>query len=263
MKHKSANMLIIPCLILGTALCGCTTQSVNEAKEIYETYTYADKYEYETDSDGVVETKSYQEEKPTFDETESVHGETMAPIKYKPGSIKNIKMNEEYKHGGYVCSVTDAVITKDMNYAYEVMNTDSADQVCEEIKKICDKNGYIIGTNANFLWVKVHVKYEDSKEITVGFDTLLLYKDKNSDEFKRSGFLDFVQDQKEEGFAYKVVLNGNSERDYYLVLDMYNYNPDISDYYLMGNFGTVTSEKTIIKYSGELIKLDITDKTNR
>ena len=59
----------------------------------------------------------------------------MAPIIYNPGSIKNIKMNEEYKHGGYVCSVTDAVITKDMNYAYEVMNADSADQVCEEIKK--------------------------------------------------------------------------------------------------------------------------------
>ncbi len=130
-------------------------------------------------------------------------------------------------------------------------------------KKICDKNGYIIGTNANFLWVKVHVKYEDSKEITVGFDTALLYKNKNTDEFKKSGSLGFVQDQKEEGFAYKVVLNGNSERDYYLVLDMYNYNPDINDYYLMGNFGTVTSEKTIIKYSGELIKLDITDKTNR
>ena len=115
MKHKSGNILIIPCLILGTALCGCTTQSVNEAKEIYETYTYADKYEYETDSDGAVETKSYQEEKPTFDETESVHGETMAPIKYKPGSIKNIKMNEEYKHGGYVCSVTDAVITREVD----------------------------------------------------------------------------------------------------------------------------------------------------
>ena len=127
MKRKSGNMLIIPCLILGTALCGCTTQSVNEAKEIYETYTYADKYEYETDSDGAVETKSYQEEKPTFDETESVQAVTMAPIIYKQGSKKNVNMNEEYKHGGYVCSVTDAVITRDMNYAYEVMNTDSAD----------------------------------------------------------------------------------------------------------------------------------------
>ena len=263
MKHKSGNMLIIPCLILETALCGCTTQSVNEAKEIYETYTYADKYEYETDSDGAVETKSYQEEKPTFDETESVQGVTMAPIIYKSGLIKNIKMNEEYKHGGYLCSVTDAVITRDMNYAYEVMNKDSADQVCDELKNLCDTDGNLIGANANFLWVKVHVKYEDSKEITVGFDTALLYKNKNTDEFKKNGFLDIVQDQKKEGFVYKVVLTGNSERDYYIVLHMYNYNADINDYYLMGNFGTVTSENSIINYSGELIKLDITDKTNR
>ena len=59
-----------------------------------------------------------------------------------------------------------------------------------------------------------------------------------------------------------MVLTGNSERDYYIVLHMYNYNADINDYYLMGNFGTVTSENSIINYSGELIKLDITDKTN-
>ena len=257
MKHKSGNILIIPCLILGTALSGCTTQSVNEAKEIYETYTYADKYEYETDSDGAVETKSYQEEKPTFDESESEQVETMAPIIYRSGLIKNVNMNEEYKHGGYVCSVTDAVITRDMNYAYEVMNTDSADQVCDRLKNSCDKNGYKIATDEYFLWIKVDVKYEDSKEITV------LYRNKNTDEFKKSGSLGFVQDQKEEGFAYKVVLNGNSERDYYLVMTIYDYSPDISDYYLLGNFGTVTSYNSIVNYSGELIKLDITDKTNR
>ena len=263
MKHKSGNILIIPCLILGTALSGCTTQSVNEAKEIYETYTYADKYEYETDSDGAVETKSYQEEKPTFDESESVQVETMAPIIYRSGLIKNVNMNEEYKQGGYVCSVTDAVITRDMNYAYEVMNTDSADQVCDRLKNSCDKNGYKIATDENFLWIKVHVKYEDSKEITVGFDTKVLYRNKNSDGFKESASLDIVQDQKKEGLNYKVVLNGNSERDYYLVMTIYDYSPDISDYYLLGNFGTVTSYNSIVNYSGELIKLDITDKTNR
>lgn len=263
MKHKSGNILIIPCLILGTALSGCTTQSVNEAKEIYETYTYADKYEYETDSDGAVETKSYQEEKPTFDESESVQVETMAPIIYRSGLIKNVNMNEEYKHGGYVCSVTDAVITRDMNYAYEVMNTDSADQVCDRLKNSCDKNGYKIATDENFLWIKVHVKYEDSKEITVGFDTKVLYRNKNSDGFKESASLDIVQDQKKEGLNYKVVLNGNSERDYYLVMTIYDYSPDISNYYLLGNFGTVTSYNSIVNYSGELIKLDITDKTNR
>lgn len=262
MKHKSGNMLIIPCLILGIALCGCTTQSVNEAKEIYETYTYADKYEYETDSDGAVETKSYQEEKPTFDESESVQVETMAPIIYRSGLIKNVNMNEEYKHGGYVCSVTDAVITRDMNYAYEVMNTDSADQVCDRLKNSCDKNGYKIATDENFLWIKVHVKYEDSKEITVGFDTALLYKNKDSEGFKETGLLNIVQDQKKEGLNFKVVLNGNSERDYYIVMSTY-YKPDIRDYYLLGNFGMGTNYKSILKYSGELIKLDITDKTNR
>lgn len=67
-----------------------------KTKKYTETYTYADKYEYETDSDGAVETKSYQEEKPTFDESESVQVETMAPIIYRSGLIKNVNMNEEY-----------------------------------------------------------------------------------------------------------------------------------------------------------------------
>lgn len=59
-----------------------------------------------------------------------------------------------------------------------------------------------------------------------------------------------------------MVLNGNSERDYYIVMSTY-YKPDIRDYYLLGNFGMGTNYKSILKYSGELIKLDITDKTNR
>ena len=112
------------------------------------------------------------------------------------------------------------------------------------------------------IWIKVHVKYEDSKEITVGFDTKILYKNKNSDGYKEAGFLYIVQDQKKEGLNFKVVLNGNSERDYYLVTSIY-YKPDIRDYYLIGGFGTINSYKSIVKYSGELIKLDITDKTNR
>ena len=91
----------------------------------------------------------------------------------------------------------------------------------------------------------------------------MLYKNKNSDGFKESARLNIVQDQKKEGLNYKVVLNGNSERDYYLVMTIYDYSPDIREYYLLGNFGTVTSYKSIVKYSGELIKLDITDKTNR
>ena len=40
---------IVPCLFLTVALCGCTTQTVEDAKQIEESKTYVSKYEYETD----------------------------------------------------------------------------------------------------------------------------------------------------------------------------------------------------------------------
>ena len=45
---KSNKVTIISSLFLMTALCGCTTQSVDKAKEIEESNTYVYKYEYET-----------------------------------------------------------------------------------------------------------------------------------------------------------------------------------------------------------------------
>ena len=44
---KSNKVTIISSLFLMTALCGCTTQSVDKAKEIEESNTYVYKYEYE------------------------------------------------------------------------------------------------------------------------------------------------------------------------------------------------------------------------
>ena len=55
---------IVPCLFLTVALCGCTTQTVEDAKQIEESKTYVSKYEYETDTDGKTETQAYSEEKP-------------------------------------------------------------------------------------------------------------------------------------------------------------------------------------------------------
>ena len=46
---------IVPCLFLTVALCGCTTQTVEDAKQIEESKTYVSKYEYETDTDGKTE----------------------------------------------------------------------------------------------------------------------------------------------------------------------------------------------------------------
>lgn len=40
----------LPCFFLMATLCGCTTQSIEDAKAIEETKSYAYRYEYETDS---------------------------------------------------------------------------------------------------------------------------------------------------------------------------------------------------------------------
>ena len=46
------NRKIVPCLFLTVALCGCTTQTVEDAKQIEESKTYVSNYEYETDKIG-------------------------------------------------------------------------------------------------------------------------------------------------------------------------------------------------------------------
>ena len=116
------NRKIVPCLFLTVALCGCTTQTVEDAKQIEESKTYVSKYEYETDTDGKTETQAYSEEKPTFTDWETVTGITDPAVDYKEGTVKYKSMNEEFSMGAYEYSVTEAVTTKDLNYAYEIMN---------------------------------------------------------------------------------------------------------------------------------------------
>ena len=106
---------IVPCLFLTVALCGCTTQTVEDAKQIEESKTYVSKYEYETDTDGKTETQAYSEEKPTFTDWETVTGITDPAVDYKEGTVKYKSMNEEFSMGAYEYSVTEAVITKDLN----------------------------------------------------------------------------------------------------------------------------------------------------
>ena len=57
---KSNKVTIISSLFLMTALCGCTTQSVDKAKEIEESNTYVYKYEYETNTEGQAETQYHE-----------------------------------------------------------------------------------------------------------------------------------------------------------------------------------------------------------
>ena len=154
--------IIIPCLFLTVALCGCTTQTVEDAKQIEESKTYVSKYEYETDTDGKTETQAYSEEKPSFTDWETVTGITDPAVDYKEGTVKYKSMNEEFSMGAYEYSVTEAVITKDLNYAYEIMNKDSADLILgKELKSYT--TGRVRGEREDFLWIKVHVKYDGDK----------------------------------------------------------------------------------------------------
>lgn len=161
---------IVPCLLLTVALCGCTTQTVEDAKQIEESKTYVSKYEYETDTDGKTETQAYSEEKPTFTDWETVTGITMPPVDYKEGTVKYKSMNEEFSMGAYEYSVTEAVTTKDLNYAYEIMNKDSADLIVNDMIKAYPTGRVKLEKN-NFLWVKVHVKYDGEKDFKTNMQT--------------------------------------------------------------------------------------------
>ena len=116
---KGNKVTIISSLFLMTALCGCTTQSVDKAKEIEESNTYVYKYEYETNTEGQAETQ-YHEEKPSFDDFETVTKGTIASLRNKNGSLKLIKMNEVYEWGGMECSITEAHMTTNVDYADEI-----------------------------------------------------------------------------------------------------------------------------------------------
>ena len=260
------NRKIVPCLFLTVALCGCTTQTVEDAKQIEESKTYVSKYEYETDTDGKTETQAYSEEKPTFTDWETVTGITDPAVDYKEGTVKYKSMNEEFSMGAYEYSVTEAVITKDLNYAYEIMNKDSADLILgKELKSYT--TGRVRGEREDFLWIKVHVKYDGDNDFKTSMQTFLIKRDDGH--LWDSGIMRLVQDEatllypKESYKTKDVILKAGEERDYWFLFSVYKYNPQINELYMGGTLGTACDTNSIKNYSGNLIELKIKDKTER
>ena len=195
---------IVPCLFLTVALCGCTTQTVEDAKQIEESKTYVSKYEYETDTDGKTETQAYSEEKPTFTDWETVTGITDPAVDYKEGTVKYKSMNEEFSMGAYEYSVTEAVITKDVEL-YARYNKTSK-QVKSTRYKV--ENNYI----KNIMLSNIYSKYS--------------YKDFISNISQREGFLMYENNKiidpeyiktgmvyKNRYKEYKIVLTGDVTGD--------------------------------------------------
>ena len=259
------NRKIVPCLFLTVALCGCTTQTVEDAKQIEESKTYVSKYEYETDTDGKTETQAYREAKPTFTDWETVTGITDPAVDYKEEKVKYKSMNEEFSMGAYEYSVTEAVITKDLNYAYEIMNKDSADLIIDKTKNMYPAG--ITENLENFLWVKIHVKYGGNKDFKTSMQTFLIKKEDGH--LWERGLLHVIQDEatllypKESYMTNDVILKAGEERDYWFLFTIYNYNPQINELYMCGTLGNGCNTWSINHYSGNLIELKIEDKTNR
>ena len=258
--------IIIPCLFLTVALCGCTTQTVEDAKQIEESKTYVSKYEYETDTDGKTETQAYSEEKPTFTDWETVTGITDPAVDYKEGKVKYKSMNEEFSMGAYEYSVTEAVITKDLNYAYEIMNRDSADLIVND-KINAYPTGRVKLEENNFLWIKIHVKYDGDKDFKTSMQTFLIKRDDGH--LWNRGILQVIQDEatllypKESYRTNDVILKAGEERDYWYLFSVYKFNLQNNEIYMCGTLGTNGDTWSVQHYSGNLIELKIEDKTNR
>ena len=247
-------------------MTGVQTCALPISKQIEESKTYVSKYEYETDTDGKTETQAYREAKPTFTDWETVTGITDPAVDYKEEKVKYKSMNEEFSMGAYEYSVTEAVITKDLNYAYEIMNKDSADLILgKELKSYT--TGRVRGEREDFLWIKVHVKYDGDKDFKTSMQTFLIKRDDGH--LWDSGIMRLVQDEatllysKESYKTKDVILKAGEERDYWFLFSVYKYNPQINELYMGGTLGTACDTNSIKNYSGNLIELKIEDKTNR
>ena len=175
-------------------------------------------------------------------------------------------MNEEFSMGAYEYSVTEAVITKDLNYAYEIMNRDSADLIVND-KINAYPTGRVKLEENNFLWIKIHVKYDGDKDFKTSMQTFLIKSDDGH--LWNRGILQVIQDEatllypKESYRTNDVILKAGEERDYWFLFTIYNYNPQINELYMCGTLGTACDTNSIKNYSGNLIELKIEDKTNR
>ena len=256
---KSNKVTIISSLFLMTALCGCTTQSVDKAKEIEESNTYVYKYEYETNTEGQAETQ-YHEEKPSFDDFETVTGQTAVALKNKNGSLKFIKMNEKYNWGEMECSVTEVHMSTNIDYADEILDNNVL-AVCKEQLKKRYPTGKVDDNRKKILWIKVHIKNDGNKDKDLNMSTCFVYG--KPDEGIRPGATSLHLIDKELCFQGEtnhrdiVRIKANCEQDLWYVAGTGYFKPELN-YYMYGSFGYMFDPSD---YSGILIELnDIKDE---
>ena len=256
---KGNKVTIISSLFLMTALCGCTTQSVDKAKEIEESNTYVYKYEYETNTEGQAETQ-YHEEKPSFDDFETVTKGTIASLRNKNGSLKLIKMNEVYEWGGMECSIAEAHMTTNVDYADEILDDNVLEPCKEELKSIYPTGKSRVDKNEKIVWVRVHIKNTGTKDKDLNMTTDGAEEISEGD-YKPSVTCILIDKelcfQGETNHRDIVRIKADCEQDLWYALSIFYYDEQ-TKYYMYGSFGYIFDPSD---YSGILIELnDIKDE---
>lgn len=253
---------IISSLFLLSALCGCTTQSVDNAREIEERNSYVYKYEYETNEEGQVETK-INVEKPSVDmnDFDSIKGETVRALENKNGNLKFIKMNETYTSGGLECTFKQAYLTTKIDYVDSILDKNEL-QVCKtQLMKMFPSGSTDSNKNEKILWVKVHVKNVSDKDIQANMRTNGA-KEVSPGNIRPAGVNMLLLD-KDEYFKDKeakretVIVKSNSEMDVWFAFICMNDNS--SKYYIFGDFGYIYDPSD---YSGIMVELNNIKEVN-
>lgn len=251
---------IIPSFFLMTALCGCTTQSIEDAKNIVETKTYAYRYEYETEQNGEAITQ-YHEEKPTNTDYVEDTEENILYLQSKASMLKFMKMNETFTNGDCEYKVTDVIATTYRDYAYELVNDEYTEGMMDYLKKIrnVDDNGYLTDKEYRFIWVKLNIKYNGRSSTKLNMSTSLYVK-KNDKLVSYGSYLIeskelWLLPDSEEKVAGRVAVNPGEEMDMWICFKT-KYNSGYT-YYMTGSFGYNDDPRL---YTGNLIELNIEDK---
>lgn len=251
----------ILCFFLMATLCGCTTQSIEDAKAIEETKSYAYRYEYETDSAGEAVTKIYNE-KPTYDENEQVEEYQQEPLSNKTSMMKFIKMNETFEYYDCEFAVKEAVATRNYNYAKEIIDDKYIDEVMKYFKKqiAYDVDGNLKEDDNRTVWIKIHMKYNGniSKNVNMCSGFVVKKDDGKLYPFGVQLFVDREErftSSKDNSIAYCMDINPGDEYDMWIGLEA----PVVNSwtYYLEGSFGYIFQPTG---YTGYLIELDIEDR---
>lgn len=256
MKKK----IIIPCLFLLSVLCGCTTQTIEDAKDIAETKTYAYRYELETNDKGETITKFYEEKPSDINNKDTVEVVEAEPIIYKDGTVTYIKMNEVYSYNNCECSITDAITTSYRDFGYEIIDQDLSDGIMNEIKKrpIFNDEGYLKDLNMKLFWVKVHIKNLSEQKREIYMSSSGLRKDLNGNLYIGMMLSRIDRETCLTGKttkAFMIDMEPQEEYDIWMVFEGI-YDKD-NTYYLQGSFGNVYNDD---RYSGYLVELKFEER---